>query len=760
MATTIPEYYVSFSKTVIDDISNRLGSNNKDVNLKKYCLVWQNQGLKSLKYSIGGSRDENKNYGYSLILQPSKLGENVSFEDIFLRSISKAIEDNVDTVLENFDYDENTILELSSGNNVYIYGEVEGPADNGTRKVYKIGPFGCSVAKLNIQAVSDGGLYQEEISVQLVPDQQLPALTNQESLGIIQDLGDQLRIEGYTQTINLSSTSEVTYGKATFDKVKNNSTFGINLTVNTQEDIDYHLLIKDLIKDLLYKATGNRNIIVLLPNINVVCREKIDEFYNGRTTNTQNQPPQNEPGQAQKNTNNPASLYAQSLKLIRLEKLRSFAGQLGLELVAKTAKNQIIRVSTNTRENERYGTSQGAKFEEFFNLNEFRLKLSAGLPKIGVPGGAPLSDIQGVINVIRSLLGKLNILSEGQFQIKNITVENNQSIVNFLNSNEFQGADIKNEYGNPSTSTNRNYIIVGDSNIINYGLYQGLLWLTDDSEKPGFYYHPIDSAVFESTEYSKLFTERVRTKYTDILSPYFFPTFQLGKQTSNFNNGTIAVKSFNIEQNELYRSALNTVVGIAQQTGTSLTSDTQKKLNTAFLDPLSEDEIKQILRTYYIRNNENLDETVEDIRKLFETLIKNNQAKLDDFEDLEALLIRQLLTYTTTNNDAFSKIEVDDKYLFNLNTAKTIMIQNLKDTKLQISLKPVLPCHHLGTFNLLAKPCTFIPNPSAFSSYFSKSLIPSLDFNYKIIGYTHELKVNDNGSVDAGSEFHLLKNIP
>ena len=88
------------------------------------------------------------------------------------------------------------------------------------------------------------------------------------------------------------------------------------------------------------------------------------------------------------------------------------------------------------------------------------------------------------------------------------------------------------------------------------------------------------------------------------------------------------------------------------------------------------------------------------------------------------------------------------------------MIQNLKDTQLQISLKPVLPCHHLGTFNLLAKPCTFIPNPGAFSSYFSKSLIPALDFNYKIIGYTHELKVNDNGNLEAGSEFHLLKNTP
>ena len=41
------------------------------------------------------------------------------------------------------------------------------------------------------------------------------------------------------------------------------------------ENIDFHSIVVDTIRNYIYKATGNSNVIVLLPNINQICSEEI-----------------------------------------------------------------------------------------------------------------------------------------------------------------------------------------------------------------------------------------------------------------------------------------------------------------------------------------------------------------------------------------------------------------------------------------------------------------------------------------------------
>ena len=45
------------------------------------------------------------------------------------------------------------------------------------------------------------------------------------------------------------------------------------------ETADMHLILTDLIRDYIQKATGNMNVIVLLPNINYIARDFIDDAY-------------------------------------------------------------------------------------------------------------------------------------------------------------------------------------------------------------------------------------------------------------------------------------------------------------------------------------------------------------------------------------------------------------------------------------------------------------------------------------------------
>tara|TARA_R100000951_G_scaffold17200_1_gene13712 strand:- start:1110 stop:3845 length:2736 start_codon:yes stop_codon:yes gene_type:complete len=78
--------------------------------------------------------------------------------------------------------------------------------------------------------------------------------------------------------LNLETNAESAINKSR-DEIK--QAFGdldLDSLVSTVEDFDIHSIIVDTLRSYIQKATGNPNVIVLLPNINVICRESITKL--------------------------------------------------------------------------------------------------------------------------------------------------------------------------------------------------------------------------------------------------------------------------------------------------------------------------------------------------------------------------------------------------------------------------------------------------------------------------------------------------
>ena len=63
---------------------------------------------------------------------------------------------------------------------------------------------------------------------------------------------------------------------------------GLDSLVSTLEEFDLHSIIVDTLRSYIQKATGNPNVIVLLPNINVICRKSITEFIQNARMESEN----------------------------------------------------------------------------------------------------------------------------------------------------------------------------------------------------------------------------------------------------------------------------------------------------------------------------------------------------------------------------------------------------------------------------------------------------------------------------------------
>ena len=63
---------------------------------------------------------------------------------------------------------------------------------------------------------------------------------------------------------------------------------GLDSLVSTLGEFDLHSIIVDTLRSYIQKATGNPNVIVLLPNINVICRKSITEFIQNARMESEN----------------------------------------------------------------------------------------------------------------------------------------------------------------------------------------------------------------------------------------------------------------------------------------------------------------------------------------------------------------------------------------------------------------------------------------------------------------------------------------
>jgi hypothetical protein len=72
-----------------------------------------------------------------------------------------------------------------------------------------------------------------------------------------------------------SGTTASTYEDEVLDLMASE---GLTLVQDVVKQVDIHLLVTDVIRKFIKKATGNPNVIVLLPNLNLICRDTIEEI--------------------------------------------------------------------------------------------------------------------------------------------------------------------------------------------------------------------------------------------------------------------------------------------------------------------------------------------------------------------------------------------------------------------------------------------------------------------------------------------------
>jgi len=169
---------------------------------------------------------------------------------------------------------------------------------------------------------------------------------------------------------------------------------GTNLhnTVEMLKDFDIHSLVVDTLRSYIQKATGNPNVIVLLPNINIICRQFLES--------------------ASKNVrlaHIPTNLFFKTkwTKVCRKEAfVRVVLSSFGLELCSnkKDIGKDTKVISTGTP--GRFKSTEKAKlaseaFSDYFSDREFTSMLTKG-SRTGIPDHAKI--IKEVIDKIREAL--------------------------------------------------------------------------------------------------------------------------------------------------------------------------------------------------------------------------------------------------------------------------------------------------------------------------------------------------------------------
>jgi hypothetical protein len=199
--------------------------------------------------------------------------------------------------------------------------------------------------------------------------------------------------------------------------------------IKAMAEINYHDMIVDCIKDYIGKATGNPNVIVLLPNLNLLLLDFIQEEVN-KLINAQAQSAAQPgshatvalpPSTAQREVDESFKMYSY---------LREVMTSLGFDWTTKkaatdknfvgppNAHNEYTSIGISRKVREAKNLNEAMQYERFLEFNEFNIALNTRS-----------SDL--IANHEETLIGvmdKLKSAMKGRYPLNPITfVENNQN---------------------------------------------------------------------------------------------------------------------------------------------------------------------------------------------------------------------------------------------------------------------------------------------------------------------------------------------
>ena len=623
------------------------------------------------------------------------------------------------------------------------------------------GPHKCTVHSVNVKASENQYL---DYTISLTPIAKevgdggfIRRLTNSAAIKptVIKRQGSSNLINLYPK-VNPGSSEEVYPTKARLG----------NLATYTSElDIDFHLIIKDLLRSYIRSLAGptHKNVIVLLPNINKVCLDKITSYYENSVYGYRKAPVDlNAPFTlALLEAQADEAFYSTSDKALQqYYVLRSFAEQLGVDIVEVNISppqenvnpSLTIPVKRNIPLNKLKGYYKNLigedETEVSFNdkaNNEFR-----SIRYKFVLDDTLYEDDDGIITYsefgdkLKTFLGKLNSLAGLDFQWKMYT-ETNTAFNDFMKRDDFAGSDLLGiDNDDPGEE---NVIIFGERGLINNYLY-GLGGVTAYSNESLL--HPVDDKIINSDQFKQ-------TKASVISNVNFFPIFTT--QNKSRRDNYYKISKFNINENETYRNALDSISGKllnqVQYLGITVPQEIQKLISEG-IGPYAntEEELIKILEPIYDyyrgdidKINEFFNNTIDELSNLTINLSLGTEFKKREsiLKAYANILLEQIKSKSKNLNSLVCVF--DDNLLISETEFQARLINQFNDLQLSISLTTQSPAFRLGSFYLIGKEAQFEVEPPG-----GRSRLLQLPKNYYILGYTHKM----TGS-NLESQFELVR---
>ena len=354
---------------------------------------------------------------------------------------------------------------------------------------------------------------------------------------------NQITIEGESKAINLEPLVNPAKANDPIYPVKDRVLPPDEYKPQQGLDFDFHLILKDTIRSYLRSVVGHNNVIVLLPNINEVCSDKIVQYYKNTTFGYRGQkvkpslPFLRATLDAQKDE---AATSVGDTFLQNTYILRSFAEQFGLEL------NEYQKVAESTIDPRTANLPPAARRYTPLPLSELRGFYQDSIGDDETATSYPSAFVAKVKNIyykmslkddiymnedgvvtysglesLKKVCNNLSILAGLSFSFQLFT-ETNTDFQEVFTSNEFIPSDLLGT-DNSTPDGGENIVIFGERSLVNNYIYG----LGDISKfkNPNFL-HPVDKAILEN----EAFKEKKEKKIDKI---NFFPIFSFDKDGAN-----------------------------------------------------------------------------------------------------------------------------------------------------------------------------------------------------------------------------------
>ena len=540
--------------------------------------------------------------------------------------------------------------------------------------------------------------------------------------------------EGVTDEIKINESP--VYGKDKYQRM-NSSKFGpVSPPPIALESVDYHLLIKDLIKDLLRNLFGTNNVIVLLPDISIICQDSILEFYKNSTYFTKNEDPSPSPIllNSLKSLDDKKSYDFVDKYLQKQHLIEAFVDQLGgsVEVENFSTGDTFFESSKFLKDQTEYKT-----FEEHVNFlisdRKFILSIKGYGSHFNMYGGK-----KSPLQALNDLVVRINQLSKYSNYKFNYFVETNLKFNKFLKLQDFVQTDLL----SGDSLDDENIVIFGEETLINKYLYGIDRTLTDTAEDnlerasltEIFPLHPLDEAVLNSEEFKTSIVEFLPNRQ------HFLPIFVDEKNTTegvgvNEYKGEVGVLDYAINDQGTYLGSLTNVISEKLQNTVKVIGDSTSKIAehiTEIGEPLGESEIVDLVEQMYAINSFDYDRTDKFFGEIIDSIDLHNvpSGQLDPKEQLKQRA-RYILAYLEKERKTLGpRLSYGDSLFITQGKIQSALQENLSRLGLSVSVTTKF-CPQYGSYYLVGKSAKLKVSPGKF-----KLNIPEY---YVITGYTHTI---------------------